>query len=256
MDPNQFIGLLLHPEQMDETTGPLLGQVIREYPYCQPAQMLYLLTLLKQGDLKFNEQLRLAATYSPDRRVLYKLVNSLLGQEPLGNRGPVAGLEGSGISAPSSMADPQKPEMVRQVEKSCPLPEADLIHFGFPPGRRGEFPDPEPPKVTGGENNTCWIADEDPSRNTGTDLIEQFIRNNERTVIRPDGLSASEEDLSADSLKEDDEMLTETLARIYIQQGYYHKALQAYEKLSLKFPGKSITFAIQIEKLRDLIKNQ
>ena len=63
-------------------------------------------------------------------------------------------------------------------------------------------------------------------------------------------------DISLESLKESDAFMTETLAEIYMKQGYYYRALQAYEKLSLKYPQKSIYFASQIQKIKRLISNQ
>jgi hypothetical protein len=133
--------------------------------------------------------------------------------------------------------DSKGTEMVKQVESVLPLIEPDRVRFDY------KEESPEPVQVP-------------LAQRPGTDLIDQFIRNSETRMIRADLASSSKEDLSLNSLKEDDEMLTETLARIYIQQGYYQKAMLSYEKLSLKFPEKSIYFASQIEMIRELIKNQ
>jgi len=57
------------------------------------------------------------------------------------------------------------------------------------------------------------------------------------------------------SLEESDEIITETLAKIYLTQNKHEKALDAYAKLSLKYPEKSIYFASQIEKIEKLKDN-
>ena len=54
------------------------------------------------------------------------------------------------------------------------------------------------------------------------------------------------------SVTENDELITDTLASIYLQQKNYEKALTAYKKLSLKYPEKSIYFATQIEEIEKL----
>ncbi|MGV8091538.1 MAG: hypothetical protein AB2L24_06680 [Mangrovibacterium sp.] len=48
------------------------------------------------------------------------------------------------------------------------------------------------------------------------------------------------------------DFVTETLARIYAKQGLYQEAIQAYEKLSLKYPEKNTYFVSQIEEIKKL----
>jgi hypothetical protein len=87
-----------------------------------------------------------------------------------------------------------------------------------------------------------------------SELIEKFIIANPR--IEPDREKANlpVEDISKPYVEETGGFVTETLARIYINQGYYSKAIDIYEKLSLKFPEKSSYFASQIEKVKEYIK--
>ena len=46
-------------------------------------------------------------------------------------------------------------------------------------------------------------------------------------------------------------LTTETLAEIYVEQGHYQRAIQAYEILCLKYPKKSSFFANQIKKIKN-----
>ena len=53
----------------------------------------------------------------------------------------------------------------------------------------------------------------------------------------------------------DEGFFTETLARIYIKQGQYSKALEIIKRLNLNFPKKNVYFADQIRFLEKLIIN-
>ncbi len=83
-------------------------------------------------------------------------------------------------------------------------------------------------------------------------LIDKFIKEEPR--INSKGQENTNEDFSAESVKENSELFTETLANIYIKQERYSKAIYIYEQLSLKYPQKSAYFAKQIKKVKNYIK--
>lgn len=80
-------------------------------------------------------------------------------------------------------------------------------------------------------------------------IIDHFIENEESLVPkRAEFYSPTK--AAKNSLADNDEIVTETLAKIYAEQGSILKAISTYEKLSLRHPEKSAYFAALIENLK------
>ncbi len=89
------------------------------------------------------------------------------------------------------------------------------------------------------------------------EVIDNFLKNkNKRFVIRDDADVNSDESQPEDEQKaHNNEILTETLAQIYIKQGKFEKAIEIIGRLSLIYPKKNRYFADQIRFLEKIIIN-
>ncbi|MCX6253489.1 MAG: hypothetical protein NTV31_03320, partial [Bacteroidia bacterium] len=85
-------------------------------------------------------------------------------------------------------------------------------------------------------------VDKNSKKQLQTELIDKFIIANPRIEPNREKANQNTEDISKSFVEEKGGFVTETLARLYISQGYYSKAIDIYEKLSLKFPEKSSYF--------------
>ncbi len=102
-------------------------------------------------------------------------------------------------------------------------------------------------QISGNNSETKNLIDQNS-------LIDNFIKTDPRIKASEDQ-KFEYEDISVNSVQEDDNLFTETLAKIYVKQGKYSKAIFAYEKLILKYPEKKAYFASQIENIKNKINN-
>ena len=104
------------------------------------------------------------------------------------------------------------------------------------------------------------IEEADETHNTSTAplenklaIIDKFISENPK--IKPVTDNAPKPKLVNNDDAISDSLMTETLARIYLEQKNYDKAIQSYKILSLKYPEKSSFFAHQIKLVKELKDN-
>ena len=100
-------------------------------------------------------------------------------------------------------------------------------------------------------NNTSESEPEQESdRDKKFELIDKFIASNPK--LEPAKTSGKKQNLAKDRMIQPEALMTETLARIYVEQKNYKKAIQSYKILSLKYPEKSGFFADQIKAIEQL----
>ena len=230
---------------MNKETLYDLRSIVALHPYYQPARMLMLKNLYLLHDSSFDEELRRAAIYITDRRVIFDLVEAghyQLAKQPAGNQKP----ESVTPPADRSMA------LIDNFLDSLPKDEQ-------PAGKR---------KPTPADATVDYVAylletesEEEQKRDPqtqmkGQSLIDDFIDNKGGKIElkeQPEFLPEIAEE--NDSNAENEGYFTETLARIYIRQGRYSAALEIIKRLNLNYPKKNAYFADQIRFLEKLIIN-
>lgn len=88
------------------------------------------------------------------------------------------------------------------------------------------------------------------------EIIDRIIAHPPKTTKTASQKFFSAENKARESLLETEDLVSETLAQIYVAQGNIHKAIRAYEILALKFPQKNTYFAAKIQELKNQLKNK
>ncbi|MBR1415606.1 MAG: tetratricopeptide repeat protein [Prevotella sp.] len=247
--------LIKHPEQLDRDSLYELRSMLALYPYFQNARLLLLQNLFLLHDPSFDEELRRAAIYITDRRVLFQMIEAAHYRLNTQKRDNTA--------AAKPLADDDRDSRTLSLIDDFldSLPKEDEEATTPAKGRKPTPADAAVDYVAYlMENETeedRELAAEAPQL-IGQELIDSFINAdkgkivlNENPTLKPDLPTPTE----TDENKEEEEVYTETLARIYIKQGNYSRALQIIQQLNLDYPKKSAYFADQIRFLKKLIIN-
>ena len=217
MTRDELYAYLADPKRLTAETLEPIRALYESYPYCAPFTFLYLYNLSLTGDVRYASELRRLSVLLPDREQLFRLVE--------GDR-------------PAFVAPP--------AEEPAEADAFDLIDH-FLDGVRTSGEDlPEVLHYEGGGEGGDYFAGEanEPLSPDGlSDLLDASPAQSAPAVV-----PSSEEPAP-------EELLSETLSKIYIQQQHYDKALRIIRSLSLNYPEKNRFFADQIRFLERLIAN-
>lgn len=240
-----LVELINHPEQMDRDTLYELRSQLALHPYFQTVRLLMLQNLYLLHDPAFDEELRRAAIYITDRRKLFNLVeaahyqlrNTAQNQQPAANSTD----ENRTMALIDTFLDSipaEEPEEKKAKRRPTPK-DATVDYVAY---------------LLESEDNDL---NENTPQMQGQDLIDHFLQEEQGRILLNE-LKDKEDTTEAPVIEEEpaeEEYFTETLARIYIKQGRYQKALEIIQRLSNNFPEKNAYFADQIRFLEKLIIN-
>ncbi len=249
MNNSQYIETLEHPDSIDELKTKKLEELVKEFPYFQSARSLLLKGLHKTNSYKYNSTLRQTAAYTIDRKVLFDFITSpiFINNET----SKVESLEGLEIINSETIIETNTHRDENNRIKKERETATTILEIGKPI----EFNGSEPHSF----NQWMQLISKTPiirkeKKPTKFNLIDTFIESNPK--IKPVEKNVKNIDASPESSAENDSLMTETLAKVYLEQKKYENAIKAYHILSLKYPEKSGFFADRIKAIKILQKNK
>jgi hypothetical protein len=281
----QNANTILSPSQTRE-----LEDIIEEYPYFQAARALHLKGLKNLDSYKYNNALKVTAAHTADRDVLFDYITSkefiqnniadtiagrgakLEDQEAVSEEiqpNPNAAsmlTETEEAALPQNLGDAEqilnpelfesrKPEVVpeKEDEETEETKETDLqLGKPLPFTKKEKHSFTEWLQLTSkGEEpeNSQEDVMEELERKKKFELLDKFIANNPKIVPKENNPKVN---IKESTKINQNELMTETLAKVYLEQKKYKKAIQAFKILSLKYPEKSGFFADQIQAVKKL----
>ncbi|MGL5564022.1 MAG: hypothetical protein ACRDCN_15595 [Tannerellaceae bacterium] len=245
MTTNELYALLKTPSLLNAKTLPELKELLTMFPYFQVVKMLYLKNLRLLNDPVFADELKRLAVGITDRRKLFMLI------------------EGERF-----LQYPKLTQLTQNDREGFSLIEDFLTARNVPEAEALSLEN-EALAASVSNDYLFWSGDKAAERESSEvvdnkmqhqDLIDSFISTDETNFKFS---FEEEEDESCVEVEhqedvpesQEDDFFTETLARIYIKQKRYEKALEIIKKLSLKYPEKNVYFADQIHFLENLIIN-
>ena len=237
-----LIELIEHPELLNKDTLYQLRQLTASHPYYQTARLLLLQNLYLLHESSFDDELQRAALYITDRTKLFDMV------------------EARHYQLTSDKSDEKKQS--GDSDRTTTLIDNFLDHSSEEPPRRPKRRRPTATDAT--VDYVAYLLESDESSDTpapstpemqGQSLIDKFINEEGGKMTlqeKPEYVAPS---TSEEQKNGEEGYFTATLARIYVKQGRYSKALEIIKRLNLNYPKKSAYFADQIRFLEKLIIN-
>ena len=257
-----------------------LRALLALYPYYQTARLLMLQNLYLLHDPSFNEELRRAAIYISDRKVIFQMVEAAHYQLKSQNSNRHEAVEGKPKSdRTSSLIDhflhsiPTEAEEREKEpeEKRKPTPaDAAVDYVAYLMETETETEHEQPSRTITliddfiEEGGFKLHKDKEEEKQESEEKEEEKQESEEAdasedTSTVEDGDAASKDKASdkADAADADGGgVFTETLARIYIKQGKYERAYQIIDRLYKQHPQKSAFYIDQLRFLEKLMLNE
>ena len=227
--------LIEHPEQLNKETLHKLREYVAVAPYHQVARLLFLQNLFLLHDATFGDELRRAALFIPNRKVLFDMVE--------GNNYEIRSV--------ASVVKKEADTATESTDRTQSLIDSFLattVEAGVERNR----------KLTTADATTDYASfllamdDIAPEEAHADERIDTYLNQAGERIVLQEEPEYTPELPENEVLGAEEEYFTETLAKIYIKQGNYDKAIEIITRLNLNYPKKSSYFADQLRFLRKL----
>ena len=223
MNSSKFINFIQYPETIQKGDLQQLDELCKEYPYCSSLHKIRLKSLQGSSIDKYNNALKLAAVTSGNRAILFDFIKEAP-FEPIKKN----------IQIPKKKSNESVP-----VSMPLGIKNTDMHSFS------------EWLKLLTLKPIVRSEKREKNSSPSNTDKIIDFVGNNKKYKIDKKEFFSPIQ-MQEENLTENNHLMTETLANLYVEQGHPQKAIMAFEILSLKYPQKSSLFAARIKDIKIL----
>jgi len=280
MNVTDYTYLINKPDAINEKQTEALENVLDDFPYFQSARALRLKGLYNQNSFKYNFALKVTAAHTTDRTVLFEFITSdtfVAIQKGLYDKKiqelheiNVVDIE---IIKPEIKLEQKsntlEQSIINSIEVSQIDPETNLeaivenLEIGkpldFSINEKHSFQEWLQISRIQPINREKEVVDHsktvelDDLKRKKNELIDKFIETSPKISPIKQGTVTT---ANIETNKDDNSyLMTETLARVYLEQKKYQRAIQAYEILILKYPEKSSFFADRISDIKILQQN-
>ena len=237
--PRHLIDFIRRPNNMDQQAISMLRNMKDEHPYFHSARILLLQALYKHHSPLFDEELRSSAPLLPDRQAVFRLTEE-----------------------PNYQKTEERRKFNTEETEIDRSERTNLLIFDFLESQpkeqmqSGRYPIDATQDYIGFLLQNESQEDEKPDvPMNGGGVVEDFLNQEPTRIVLKENDSNPGIPVEKDEKEEENEILTETLAGIYIKQGKFENAIKIIRQLSLKYPKKNRYFADQIRFLEKLILN-
>lgn len=239
VNKEQLYSALNNNEILDSSTLTELSDFVNTYPFFEIGWMLLLKNLQNVDSIKFQSELKRASIHISNRSKLYEFINVSVENKQSENIQPT--------EKHYEISNDYENDLEINISATQPIYTLSDTSINIDESKQQNFND--------------WLNyfDQKSQIDTKTENIVKAHKNNlidaflsqEQHIIKSqeDDNQSVVDDRSVKSVSENEDILTETLASIYVKQKQYTKAITILKKLSLKNPEKSIYFATRISEL-------